>query len=41
MPVQNTLTYLQRCCNAALEQLYPAGVPPKVMWRYHHVMWLL
>lgn len=41
MPVQNTLTYLRRCCNAALEQLYPVGVPPKVMWRYHHEMRLL
>lgn len=41
MPVQNTLAYLRRCCNAALEQLYPAGAPPKVMWRYHHEMRLL
>lgn len=41
MPVQNTLAHLRRCCDAALEQLYPAGVPPKVMWRYHYEMRLL
>ena len=41
MPVQNTMVYLRRCCDTALEQLYSAGVPPKVMWRYHHEMRLL
>lgn len=41
MPVHNSFICLQRCCRTALEKLYPAGVPPTAMWRYHREMRLL